>query len=174
VISGTAKFSECGSYRYELTRSWDATKPELVVVMLNPSTADAAVDDHTIRRVRGFAEAWGYGEARVLNLFALRAREPGVLRYHWKPIGPENTKHLRDALQAAAAAKRPVLAAWGTNGWIWNRAFHVVHMVEGVSWICLGKTKDGSPKHPLYVARSTRPQVYGPFAKPGADAAPKE
>jgi hypothetical protein len=37
VISGTADFSPCMRYRYELTRSWDAKRPELLVVMLNPA-----------------------------------------------------------------------------------------------------------------------------------------
>jgi len=168
MVSGTADFSPCQRYRYALTRSWDATKPDLLVVMLNPSTADAVNDDPTIRRVRGFAESWGYGGARIMNLFALRATCPSFIRYDEDPVGPQNNGHLRAALQAAVSASQPVLAAWGTHGWLWQRQFAVVHLVDGVQWICLGKTKCGSPKHPLYVAAATQPQPFGPFAKPRA------
>ena len=51
-----AILSACGRYRYLLSRRW-GDGPELGVVMLNPSTANASQDDPTIRRLYGFAEA---------------------------------------------------------------------------------------------------------------------
>ena len=33
-------------------------KPKVLFIMLNPSTADADVDDPTIRRVVNFAKSW--------------------------------------------------------------------------------------------------------------------
>lgn len=150
MISGTATFSPCGRYRYELTRSWDATLPELLVVMLNPSTADAAVDDPTIRRVMRFARDAGYGELRVMNLYALCSVDPAAL-WASDSVGPENDYRLSAALLVRWSEHRPVLAAWGTTPWSKSRAPRVIALVPGVRWMCLGTTKDGSPRHPLYV-----------------------
>ena len=44
-----ALMSNCGQYRYELTRIWDPSRSVLTWCLLNPSTADAKIDDHTIR-----------------------------------------------------------------------------------------------------------------------------
>jgi hypothetical protein len=66
-----------GTYRYRLTKTWDRSQPQVTWVMLNPSTATADTDDPTIRRVVGFSRRWGFGSAVVVNLFALRATQPG-------------------------------------------------------------------------------------------------
>lgn len=149
MISGTADLSPCGRYRYELTRSWDRTRLELLVVMLNPGTADAADDDPTIRRVVRFADDNGWGSARVLNLYALRTPDPVDL---WREdaVGPLNDERL---LLWLSARRHPcVLAAWGCTRWAKARAGKVLAMRS--SWMSLGTTKDGSPRHPLYVAAS--------------------
>lgn len=160
MTTGSATISPCGRYRYDLTRSWDATLPELLVVMLNPSTADAAVDDPTIRRVMRFVRDWGYGELRVMNLYAFRASNPAALRQADYAVGPENDVRLTAALIAARDGKcvldGGVLAAWGASQWAPHRAQRVMALAAGVRWMCLGTTKDGSPKHPLYVPASQR------------------
>ena len=79
AMTGTAWISECGRYRYSLTRRF-ADGLDLVFVMLNPSTADADKDDPTIRRCCGFADRMGFGGIIVVNLFALRAAAPEVTR----------------------------------------------------------------------------------------------
>ncbi|MDB5297796.1 MAG: hypothetical protein JWO31_3779 [Phycisphaerales bacterium] len=71
-----AVLSPCERYRYVLHRWWDESKPAVCWLMLNPSTADAATDDPTIRKCCGFARAWGAGGIAVVNLFALRATDP--------------------------------------------------------------------------------------------------
>ena len=45
-----AQFDPTGQYRYSLTRGWDSTRPSITIIMLNPSQANATVDDPTIRR----------------------------------------------------------------------------------------------------------------------------
>lgn len=149
-IFGSAALSPCGLYRYELTRSWDATKPTVAFIMLNPSTADAAEDDPTIRRCIGFASRWGFGELRVYNLFALRATDPQALWAHADPFGPDFEKW----------AKKPrecdkVVVAWGTFGdkgrnAARGRCFARDHL-HGVELWALAINADGSPRHPLYV-----------------------
>jgi hypothetical protein len=70
-----ADLSDCGTYRYRLGRRW-AEGPVDVWIMLNPSTADATVDDRTIGRCMEFSRRWGAGALVVGNLFALRATDP--------------------------------------------------------------------------------------------------
>lgn len=157
---GAAIISECGQYRYRLSREWDPDRAKVVWVMLNPSTADASIDDPTIRRCIGFSKAWGYGGLVVVNLFAYRATDPKDLLAITPQVaeGPENTTHVARALCEAATQNGLVVAAWGA-GWDelkrrWSRLGPLSRMnVEraGVAVHCLGKTKSGSPRHPLYV-----------------------
>lgn len=150
-----AIFSPCHRYRYTLFRDLGMQGPQLTVVMLNPSTADAVKDDPTIRRVIGFAKSIGSGSLCVLNLFAIRATDPREMLGATDPVGPENDEHLARALQQAKDERRFVLAAWGAHGGHLSRDFRVMHkLVDGVEWRCLGRTHQGHPKHPLYVPKS--------------------
>lgn len=146
--------SDCGRYRYMLTRKWNKNLPVVVFIMLNPSTADASLDDPTIRRCIGFGRSHGFGGLQVLNLFALRATDPMQLRTAQDAIGTDNDAHLITALNMAAATSTPVIAAWGVHGVYNNRAAEVRNLsVEcGVKLMCLGTTKGGHPRHPLYVS----------------------
>lgn len=149
----TAIISECGTYRYTLSRCWDPPKPSCAFVMLNPSTADATQDDPTIRRCIGFAKAWGYGGVDVLNLFALRATDPSALRSHPDPIGPDNDEYLR------SLRGRFVVAAWGVHGALNGRG-EAVRKMLGDRLAVLGLTKDGHPRHPLFVRGDTPPMTW--------------
>ena len=55
-----AEISNCGNYRYSLTREWDDTKPKVLFVMLNPSTACDESNDLTTIRCINYARRWGY------------------------------------------------------------------------------------------------------------------
>lgn len=153
--SGAAIFSQDGSYRYLLTRSFGRGEGSCLFVMLNPSTADAERDDPTIRRCSGFATAWGFAELRVVNLFALRSTDPRSLEAAADPIGPDNDCVLRQEL----AASEFVVAAWGNKGALRRRSSSVRAMIAGlkISATCLGHNGGGEPAHPLYVAAATRP-----------------
>ena len=74
----SAVLSPCRQYRYALWRKW-ADGPQVLFVMLNPSTADESVDDPTIRRCISFAKAWGFGSLSVGNLFAFNRMKVRVL-----------------------------------------------------------------------------------------------
>lgn len=141
-----ASISACGRYRYDLTRRWGSGDPA-VWVMLNPSTADASLDDHTIRKCIGFTERLGLNALTVVNLFAFRARHPKDMCAAVDPIGPENDVYLR----GHAAYDASVICAWGPNGRFRNRDLSVLAMLRaaGVPLQCLHVTADGSPGHPL-------------------------
>jgi hypothetical protein len=148
----SAVLSACGRYRYRLQRG-DGPR-RLAFVMLNPSTADADVDDPTIRRCRAFALREGYNGIDVANLFALRATDPTELSRADDPFGPENAAHLR--MVAADHRQGWILCAWGAlksgaESKRLERATAALLGAFGARLVCLGTTKDGSPRHPLYV-----------------------
>lgn len=146
----TAVISTCGQYRYKLTRLGDLMSPlgPAVFVMLNPSTADADLDDPTIRRCRSFAQTWGCNGLVVVNLYGLRSTNPAGLWSHPDPVGPENDQHLAGLPNNAGV----VVCAWGANARDDRVAASVtVLRASGHRLLCLGITKNGAPRHPLYV-----------------------
>jgi hypothetical protein len=147
--------SRCRRYRYVLWREWDRSNPEYALfVGLNPSTADEKLNDQTIRRCMGFARSWGYGSLCMVNLFGFRATKPKDLMGCKKPVGKKNDSWLRRMSCGAGV----VVAAWGIHGCYQGRDAVVARLVGTMH--CLGRTKNGLPKHPLYVSRSQRPIPY--------------
>ncbi|MDH1009945.1 DUF1643 domain-containing protein [Pseudomonas nicosulfuronedens] len=163
-----AIISECGKYRYLLTRETGLLLPEkpgALFVMLNPSTADAALDDPTIRRCRGFATAWGCAGLAVGNLYAYRATNPQELWRCSDPVGPENDQRLADL----AAEYGDIVCAWGGHAKP-DRVAAVVGVLQGAGarlW-CLGTNNDGSPKHPLYIKQEQQLLAWTPNVSPRA------
>jgi hypothetical protein len=138
------------TYRYRLDRHLHdfGNGGKMLVVMLNPSTADETQDDPTIRRVKAFAIRHACTSLTVCNLYAYRATSPATLKVVSDPVGPENEAHLR---QAASEAKI-LVAAWGAShlggAWPWKvrellAQYGPVHAFR--------LTKSGDPGHPLYV-----------------------
>lgn len=137
-----------GDYRYLLSRTWDRSLPTQVWVMLNPSTADANTDDPTIRKCVAFAKREGFGKIAVLNLFAYRATDPAELATVEDPIGPINQQTLEYLLPVA----RSIVFAWGAQAERYrDRVKEVTSIATRAVPQCLGVTKDGHPKHPLYL-----------------------
>ena len=154
---GAAVFDETGAYRYRLSRTRSDGAGVVTFVMLNPSTADAEVNDPTIRRCIGFAWDWGYRALTVVNLFAYRATTPKELRRAKNPVGPANDEHLLAAVDAAEA----VVAAWGVHGALHGRDREVMDLLaKRAELTCLGVTKGGLPRHPLYMPKRARPTPY--------------
>lgn len=148
-----ALFDPSGDYRYLLRRTWDSGGPLIVFVVLNPSTADACRDDPTIRRCIGLARSWGFGRLEVVNLFGFRTPYPRVLKEVPDPVGPENDRHVLDA----AARGEAVVAAWGNAGAMLNRGPAMILQITAIARAplqCLGLTRTGQPRHPLYVANT--------------------
>lgn len=157
-VQRDAAISTDGLYRYRLTRSWGEGKP-VNFLMLNPSTADASVDDPTIRRCIGFAKQWGYPGLIVTNLFAFRATDPRGLFRTDEPTGGEEND---EAILEAALESSIVVAAWGAHPKARERARLVVNMLRkqvGPVY-CIATTVSGSPVHPLYQPREFKPRLY--------------
>lgn len=158
-----ATVSDDGLYRYDLGRFWGDADRLALWVMLNPSTADASEDDPTIRRVRGFSRIWGFGGCVVVNLFALRTTKPEHLLDHPDPSGSMNVEKIRLWMEDRRVGA--VVCAWGAG---WRKLDLPRPNVEGKarflgkSTVCLGRTKAGDPRHPLYVPKNTPPEPFGP------------
>ncbi len=148
-VRRAAELSPCGKYRYSLCREWHGTDPKVAFIMLNPSTADHERDDPTIRRCMGFARRWGYGGLHVGNLFAWRSPCPEDLYRADDPVGDDNDIILRRLIEASVVT----VAAWGTRGHLLQRDVAVMLLLSRGK--ALGLTKNGFPRHPLYVPYNT-------------------
>jgi hypothetical protein len=153
-ISKSAVLSNDGIYRYCLTRTWDHTKGTVCYIGLNPSTADETEDDPTIRRCVGFAKSWGYGGIIMLNLFAYRATKPVKLLSTSDPVGPDNDAMIEYFVKDGHFT----IACWGMRGEISGRDQAVKKMVPRLHH--LGLTKDGHPRHPLYLPGDIIPTIW--------------
>lgn len=160
-----ATISPCLRYRYRLERATGVPGSRvLAVVMVNPSTADHRIDDHTIRKVRGFATRMGYARFVVGNLFAFRATDVNELRVAADPVGPENDAHLRGILSEG----EETLVAWGPLSKLprglrgrWVEVESIARR-SGRPLVCLGTARDGQPLHPLTLGYDVPPRAWIP------------
>lgn len=153
---GSATFSLDMQHRLLLTRrlSLPPVGIPLVValfVMLNPSTADERDPDPTITRCVGFARSWGAHELRVVNLFTFMATKPIDLRRADERNHREANRFIIEQARQASI----IVPAWGAGGILDFRDDEVRGMLANRSLRCLGKTKKGQPRHPLYLPAST-------------------
>lgn len=153
-----AVYSDCERFRYSLTRVWDPAGARVTFVMLNPSTATEVQNDPTVERCERRARAMGHGAFQVVNIFAYRATDPKDMRRAPDPVGPSNDT----AILAGAEWAGRVICAWGTHGAHLQRGLAVQAMLRaaGVTLHHLGLTKDGAPKHPLYIGYETQPMEW--------------
>jgi hypothetical protein len=159
-LEDNAVISACGRYRYVLTRQVGPGQRSATFILLNPSTADASNDDPTIRRCIGFARQWGCGRLVVQNLFAFRATDPADLKRAAEPVGTENRAWFERVLEDRGDG--PVVCGWGVHGEHMGQDQIVLGWLEvlGVQPLALGVTKDGHPRHPLYVPYSAELEAY--------------
>lgn len=152
-ITKGATFSQNDVYRYSLRRAW-GPGPMVAFIGLNPSTADALQDDPTIRRCIGFARDWGYDALVMLNLFAYRSTDPKGLLDADDPIGPANDYVIDAVCQQAGL----VVEAWGSFPLARDRAVTLrSRLILDGDCCVLGRTKEGHPRHPLYMPKTAVP-----------------
>ena len=150
-----AHFSDCGKFRYSLTRIWEPKGRLLQVIGLNPSTASATTDDPTIRTVKALAMGNGYGGFIMTNLFPVVSADPSFVRVNPGPI------EINDSVLHKVRGKcDDVLAAWGSlMGDVGYRKSELVAVLDGS--LCISTNKDGNPRHPLYTPYSAK---FKPFS----------
>lgn len=150
-----AIFSEDRKYRYALWRIWDADKPKVMFIGLNPSTANENENDPTIRRVAGFAKDWGYGGVYMMNLFPLVSTKPEALNvfYDSKDHFIEDVRNLCSLMETERKCQS-VVFAWGNFKVAERRARLMCS--QFINATCLGINKNGTPKHPLYIKAITK------------------
>lgn len=126
--------------------------------MLNPSRATELANDPTIERCERRAKQLGYGALRIVNLFGLRETDPARLKKARSPIGPDNPGQLT----IAADWSDDILCAWGVHGAHRNQADSVIPLLRnsGKPLLTLGLSKEGHPRHPLYIAYKIHPQPW--------------
>ena len=152
AVNRWAEISECGTWRYALSRTWDESLPIGAFVGLNPSTADGETDDNTIRKEIALAQRWGWGGFWKYNLFPFRSTDPDGLWRADDPLGERGDETLAEAVLRHSAA--PIVAAWGT----WKHPRFVARVAKVLTGplgdarlMCLARAKDGQPRHPLYM-----------------------
>jgi len=150
-LKNTAKLSKCRKYRFALWRTWDDSKPYVMFVGLNPSTADENTDDPTLTRCINYAKTWGFGGVCMANLFAFRATEPAVMKAEKDPVGAKNNEWLKKLASDAGL----VIAAWGNDGPYLMRSQQVRELLPNIH--CLKMNKSGEPAHPLYQKADLQP-----------------
>ena len=162
-IAKSAVMSWCLQYRYELRRTWNHAKERILCfLMLNPSSADADIDDPTVRRCIGFGRSLGYDGIVVVNLFALRATKPTDLLRHPEPIGPSNDAFIDSAIAESSF----LIAAWGGfpshKKITADRTIGVLSRIHPPRIHVLGETAAGEPQHPLYIPADRKPKRWEP------------
>ena len=176
TIARSANLSRCGLFRWTLTRTWSCEGGHVCFIGLNPSTADHASDDPTVRRWTRFAKAWGYGGFTAVNLYPLRTSSPEECRAwaRWEENGPDWYARDRILLEnlpllvREAKAAALVVACWGAGAW--DPVF-VDHVLEEITtgeapWPdvhCFGLSKDGHPMHPMARGRCRIPDHARPM-----------
>jgi hypothetical protein len=159
VVRSGCVISDDGLYRYVLPRLGlfkGPSKGRILWVLVNPSTADGTVDDHTCIRCMNFSEAFGYADMHIVNMFGWRDTDPVEMIAKGETgsdlVGPDNDRYLI----AEAAAADLVMVGWGA---VFSKVARYLPRYKGRDQevlkllgrevFCLGKTKDGRPRHPL-------------------------
>lgn len=167
LLQSGAIFNQDRTHRYVLWRMWDLNKPAIAFIGLNPSRADETKDDKTIIRCKNFAVDWGYGRMYFLNLYSFRTPYVhGPIPEHLKIYEEIEWQPLHDNLSVAVAENYnkyfaayekdadTTVCCWGSFPFITDRAKEVLAMINEP--YCFGSNANGQPKHPLYLAKTTK------------------
>ena len=160
VADSRDEFSACRTWRYRLAFDFapqlgiEADPRRLAFVGLNPSTARAWTLDPTVFKVARLARRMNLAGLDVFNAFGLVSTDPKGLKEAADPNGPGN-----DAALRSIAADDVVLAAWGVHAGLGDRFAKLKELLPA-TLVCLGMTKAGFPRHPLYVPESVHPMPY--------------
>ncbi len=160
-----AAFSSCGKYRWWLRREICSNKRTLLFIGLNPSLATAVYNDATLKRLISFCSCWKYGKLLVINLFGIISKSPSFLRNCSDPVGEANDKVIMSLAHRWSLEKTwDLCLGWGNRGAYLHRNCKVISLLQpyviqrrsslGMEspLLSLGVTKNGNPRHPLYLS----------------------
>ncbi len=155
-----AVFDKDRSHRYALWRRihhdpLSSTHGNVLFIGLNPSIGDELWPDSTVTRCLGFADRWGYGNLLMGNLYSKVSVHPKGIDIS-NTVDPDNFQKLLEMNLIADLT----IAAWGGHAdpGLSSRASQSLSNDRDL--YCLGRNKNGSPKHPLYLRRNTVPVIY--------------
>lgn len=156
----SAVLSDCGLYRYRLDREvcepYEGSKV-FAFFGVNPSTADATLDDATVRKWWGFTLRNGGHRFIIGNVFSYRATDVRHLAGPIEPKGPDHHAHLHGIIREADV----LVPCWGNSGKVPPRLRQSIDdlllslTLSGKPVMHFGFTKSGDPKHPLMLGYST-------------------
>jgi len=166
----SAWLSECQKYRYTLARTWRKKGLLFAYFGINPSTADANIDDATVKKWIGFTERNGGRGFIVGNVFSYRATNVKELAKCHNPTGGmANASHILTIIKKADV----LVPCWGNASKV---PAHLRHNISDLMSLLIesgkpikifGKTKSGDPRHPLMLSYNT--PLIGLQAKPSSD-----
>lgn len=154
-----AKFNEDRTHRFFLSRLWDNAHSKILFIGINPSTADETEDDHTVTRLIKFSQSWGFGGFTIVNLYSFITPEPDDMKKFYMGLSKHqlnlhNKENLNEILRRARICSM-VVFCWGANADLDDiMAYKLVRTFKDA--YCFGHTKDGHPKHPLFLASHTQ------------------
>lgn len=187
TIERGATFSPCRTWRYELWRIWDRSRPIDLWTLINPSTADEKADDPTVQSMMRRSRHLGRGGFYLVNLFAFCSSTPEALLTTKDPIGPENDDRIAKRSADLAKTGGKIIVAWGSSLsfrdgkaplTVRDRDAAVLRLFAAIDEVlCIGRSGpgDASPTHPLARGKHRVPEdapllVFVPGAKQGREA----
>jgi hypothetical protein len=144
ILSG-AIFSDDRKYRYALWRIWNPKLDLLMLIGLNPSTANEISNDPTITRGIVRANQNKFGGFLMANLYGYVSTDPNALLKEGDFVGEFTDYYLNKMINLSSIQ----LCGWGSFKPVKYRAPFVLGMTKNP--YCLGINADGNPKHPLYI-----------------------
>tara|TARA_Y100001968_G_scaffold328673_1_gene376322 strand:+ start:898 stop:1374 length:477 start_codon:yes stop_codon:yes gene_type:complete len=148
-----------------LKRDLPSGYKNIVFIGLNPSIANSVNNDNTLTRIINFCSIWDYRNIYIINLFGLISKSPAQLTKSIDPVGSNNDKIILKALQFwSNNFNCDLWLGWGDKGNLNRRDCKVLKIIKNLSnfnlngnnpskrVLCLGRTKKGNPRHPLYMA----------------------
>lgn len=168
-----SRLRDDGSPAERLLLTWSeeglfgASRPPLCVIGLNPSTADEHGSDRTLLKDWGFRCRLGFGRLDKLNLFDVRGTDAVVLLTDTGSA--ENVPYVAEHARRVIAEGGTVLACWGgpyspskLQRVVAARAEEVLRELVGVPLHALALSKDGLPRHTLYLPGASTPFPWRP------------
>lgn len=168
-MGNSAVLSDCGLFRFRLEREVQTDGKVFAFFGINPSTADATLDDATVRKWRGFTLRNGGRRFIVGNVFCYRATDPRDVGFsndmrtyiNGRPTPSKHLENIEHIMQIIADAD-VLVPCWGRTGKITRDIrYCIAELLEllhasGKPVLHFGLTKCGSPGHPLMLGYDTQ------------------